>query len=126
MPPPSVSRKPARPTGQEEHISLGQRPFAVTPGSFFDDDGGTAAAIDASYGVQQEDEQSPTQGNELKAPHRDFDALVVGPSKHKPGESTRDIQVFNTAYPSQIFRPPIQSPYTLLRTDAAFEFEVGK
>ena len=95
-------RKPARPTGQEEHIGFGQGAFAVAPGNFFDDHGAAAAAIDAPHGVQQEDEESP-QGNELEAPlgelvvagrrlmaaradrgrtlarpHGDFDALVVG------------------------------------------------
>ena len=39
--------------------SIGQSAFAVTPRNFFDDDGGTAATIDAAHGVQQEDKKSP-------------------------------------------------------------------
>jgi hypothetical protein len=47
----------------------GQRPsaFAVASGNLLDDDGAAAAAIDASHGVQQEDEESPQQ-DELEAP----------------------------------------------------------
>ena len=93
--------KTARPTGEEEHVSLGQRAFALTPRNFFDHNGTAAAAVDTPHGVKQEDEESP-QGDELKAafgelivagsrlmaaradrgrtlarPHGDFDALVV-------------------------------------------------
>lgn len=56
----------ARPTGEEEHISLGQRALAIGPGNFFDDDGAAAAAIDPPHGVQQEDEKSPER-DELEA-----------------------------------------------------------
>ena len=40
---------------------------------FFDGDNATAATVDATHGVQKEDEKPP-QGNELKAP---FGELVV-------------------------------------------------
>ena len=93
--------KAARPTGQEEHIGLGQCALAIGPGDFFDDDGAAAAAIDAPHGVQQENEKSPERdeleaafgelivagrrlmaaradgGRTLARPHGHFDALVV-------------------------------------------------
>jgi hypothetical protein len=94
-------REAASPAGQEEHVHVGQGVFAVAPGNFFDDDGVAAAAIDASHGVQQEDEVSPERdeleaalvelvvtgrrqaaaradrGRSLARPHGKFDALVV-------------------------------------------------
>jgi hypothetical protein len=94
-------RKAASPTGQEEHVRLGQGAFAVASGNFFDDDGAAAPGIDAAHGVQEEDQKSP-EGDELKAslgqlvvtggrlmaartdrgrafarPHRYFDTLVI-------------------------------------------------
>src|SRR5215471_13107117 len=57
----------ARPASQEEHVGFGQGTFAVAPGHFFDHHGGTAAAVHAPHGVQQEDEKAPER-DELKAP----------------------------------------------------------
>ena len=66
-------RKPSRATGQEKHIVLAQRAFAVAPRDFLDRYHAAAAAIDPPHGVQQEDEESPLR-NELVAP---FSELVV-------------------------------------------------
>jgi len=40
-------RKTARPTGQKQHVSIGQLMLAVAPGNFLNDYGFAAAAIDA-------------------------------------------------------------------------------
>ncbi len=74
-----------RPTGEEEHIGFGQRAFAVGPGNLFDDDGAAASAIDATHGIQQEDEKSP-QGNELKA---SFGELIVAASRMMAARTDR-------------------------------------
>src|SRR5258705_7992205 len=95
-------RKPARPTGQKQHVSIGQLMLAIAPGNFFDDHGLAAAAIDAPHGVQQKDQKTPER-DEFVAPfgelivagrrlmatgtdrrrtatrtHGDFDAFVIG------------------------------------------------
>ena len=62
-----LPRESARPTGEEQHIGLSQRAFAVAPGDFLDGHYAAAAAVDPPHGVQQEDEKSP-QRDELKAP----------------------------------------------------------
>src|ERR1041385_7385748 len=57
----------------KKSIGFGQCAFAVAPGNFFDSHYAAAATVDATHGVQKEDEKPP-EGNELKAP---FGELVV-------------------------------------------------
>jgi hypothetical protein len=59
--------KVAGPASEEEHVSLGEGPFAVAPRNFFHDDGVAAAAVYAPHGVEEEDEEAP-EGNELETP----------------------------------------------------------
>ena len=56
-------------------MRFGQGAFAVAPGNFLDGHHAAPAAIDATHGVQQEDEESP-QRNELKTSFREL--VVAG------------------------------------------------
>ena len=51
--------KPARPTGQKQHVSIGQLVFAMAPGNFLDDHGLAAGASDAPHRVEEEDQEAP-------------------------------------------------------------------
>jgi len=44
---------------RKQHVGSGQSVFAIAPRNFFHDDGVAAAAIDASHGIQQKDEEAP-------------------------------------------------------------------
>ena len=62
-----LPRKPARPTGQKQHVGVGQLMLAVAPGNFLDDHGLAAAAIDPAHRIQQEN-QIPPERDEFEAP----------------------------------------------------------
>jgi len=65
--------EPARPTGQKQHVGIGQLMLAVAPGDFLDDHGFAAATIDAPHGVREKDQKAPER-NELETP---FGELIV-------------------------------------------------
>jgi hypothetical protein len=44
-------RKATGPAGQEQHVGLGQRAFAVSPWDFLDDHCGAAATVHSPHGV---------------------------------------------------------------------------
>jgi len=94
-------RKPARPTGQKQHVGIGQLMLAGAPGNFLGDHRFAAATSDTPHRVQQKN-QKPPEGDEFVAPfgeliitgrrlmatgtnrrrtfartHGDFDALVI-------------------------------------------------
>jgi hypothetical protein len=48
-------------------MGSGKCVFTIAPRDFFDGNNATAATVDATHGVQKEDEKSP-QGYVLKAP----------------------------------------------------------
>src|SRR5438067_13023092 len=60
-----LPRKAARPTGQKQHIGIGQGTLAIAPGHFLNDDCLTMAAIDATHGIKQKNQKAP-KGNELE------------------------------------------------------------
>src|SRR5690349_21106099 len=60
-----LPRKAARPAGQKQHIGIGQGTLAIAPGDFLDDDCLTAAAIDATHGIEQKNQKAPKR-NELE------------------------------------------------------------
>jgi hypothetical protein len=51
--------KPARPTGQKQHVGMGQLMFAIAPGDLLDDHGLAAGASDAPHRVEEEDQEAP-------------------------------------------------------------------
>jgi hypothetical protein len=51
--------KPARPTGQEQHVGIGQLMFAIAPGDLLDDHGLAAGARDTPHRVEEEDQEAP-------------------------------------------------------------------
>ena len=61
-----------RPARQKQHISFGQRAFAIAPRNLLDHDRGAATAIHAPHGIQKEDEKAPPR-NELEATLRELD-----------------------------------------------------
>src|SRR5258708_12730425 len=52
-------RKPACPTGQEQHIRSGQSAFPIAPGNLLDDDRPAARAIDAPHRVKKKNQKAP-------------------------------------------------------------------
>src|ERR1700690_2149877 len=63
----------ARPTGQEQHVGLGQLVLAIAPRNLFHYHYATMAALDAPHAVQEKDQKSP-DGDELEAP---FGKMIV-------------------------------------------------
>jgi len=92
------SRKAARPTGQKQHVGLGERAFAIAPRNLLDDDGLAAGTIDTPHGVQQKDQKAP-EGNELETA---LGELVVSRSRllaagaDGPGSLARTDRDFDT------------------------------
>src|SRR5207247_5985769 len=68
-------RKATRPTGQKQHVGIGRLMLAVAPRNFLDDHGLAAAAIDAPHRVQQED-QKPSERDEVVTPFGE--SIVTG------------------------------------------------
>jgi len=50
--------KPASPSSQKQHISVGQLMFAVAPRNFFNDHRFAAAAVDAPHGIKQKNQET--------------------------------------------------------------------
>jgi hypothetical protein len=51
--------QPARPTGQKQHVGMGQLVFAIAPGNLLDEHGLAAGARDAPHRVEEEDQEAP-------------------------------------------------------------------
>ena len=79
-------RKPARPAGQKQHVGIGQLMLAVAPGNLLDHHRFAAAAINASHGVQQEN-QKPPERDELVTPFREL--IITGRRLMAPGTNRR-------------------------------------
>src|SRR5262249_11306785 len=69
-----LPREFSRPSGQEEHVWLGEMMLAVAPGNFLDHHA-AATAVHAAHAVEEEDQESP-EGNEFEAPLREM--IVTG------------------------------------------------
>jgi hypothetical protein len=61
----------ACPTGEEQHVAVGQLMLAVAPRNFLDNHGLASQTIHAPHGVEEENEETP-KGNELKTPFAEF------------------------------------------------------
>ena len=59
--------KPASPSSQKQHISVGQLMFAVAPRNFFNDHRFAAAAVDAPHGIKQKNQKTPER-DEFETP----------------------------------------------------------
>ena len=64
-------RKPARPTGQEEHVRFGQGTLPVAPRNLLDHNGAAAATIDAPHRYSRN----------TKNPHRGMNSKRRSPSR---------------------------------------------